>query len=194
MVLRSAAILLLLATPAFAQTSTVIPPAPPVVAAPPAAPAPATPSPSASTPTQIGQTPAQNFDNGSTQPAPATPDQSTLVTAPPPATTAPAIPNTWLPGTSATLGVLNTVDGTSSQVTIQVGGHAVIGDMTVSVLACANRPPTQVPDAAIFLTTAPTASANIAPGFRGWLIRSMPGATVAGDAGEVFRVVNCASS
>ncbi len=192
MFLRTAAILVFAAAPAWAQT--VIPPAPPVVAAPPAAPAPATPPPSASTPTQIGQTPASGFDDGSSQPAPATTDQSTLVTAPPPATTAPAIPNTWLPGTSATLGVLNKVDGTSSQVTIAVGGHAVIGDLTVSVLACATRPPTQVPDAAIFLTTAPTAPQNTAPAFRGWLISSMPGATVAGDAGEVFRVVSCASS
>jgi hypothetical protein len=188
----AAAILLLIAAPAFAQTPTVIPPAPPVVAAPPAAPAPASPPPAAGTPTQIGQTPASNFDDGSSQPAPAAPDQSAVVTAPPPATTPPAIPNTWLPGTSATLGVLNKVDGTSSQVTIAVGGHAAIGDLTVSVLACANRPPTQVPDAAIYLTTAPAAANNAASGFRGWIIQSMPGATVAGDAGETFRVISCA--
>jgi hypothetical protein len=48
-----------------------------------------------------------------------------------------------------------------------------------------------VPDTAIFLATQPTQATNNAAPFHGWIIRSMPGATYAGDAGETFRVIGC---
>ena len=105
----------------------------------------------------------------------------------------PVIPNDWVPGTMVTLGVLNEVDGGTSQVSIPVGGQSEIGDLQVSVQACDIRPPTQLPDAAIFLTVTQAASGNGSPTtlYRGWMLRSEPGATVVGDGSETFRVIGC---
>jgi hypothetical protein len=223
--------LLAVALPAYAQdnSTTVVPLPPPVMAAPAAPQAltapPAAVAPAPVTPTQIGQNPAPGqYDNGDSQPAP---DQSATTAAPaapavPPATTPPQPPNTWLPGTTAVLGVLDKVDGSSSSVTIPpqppntwlpgttavlgvldkvdgssssvtipVGGQAIVGDLQVSVLACANRPATEIPDTAIFISTQNAPGAANSPLYRGWMVRSMPGATVAGDADEIFRVVSC---
>jgi hypothetical protein len=185
------AALLLAALPAYAQDNgvTIVPPPPPIVTSttPPQGAAPITPSPV--TPTQVGQAPPA-YDNGASQPAP---DQSATTATPaaPPATTPPAPPNDWVPGTTAVLGVLNKVDGSTANVTIAVGGQATVGDLQVSVLACVNRPPTEIPDTAIFISTANAPGATNAALYRGWMVRSTPGATVAGDADEIFRVVSC---
>ncbi len=137
-------------------------------------------------------------------PAPAGPPGAAPVPPPAPAPpdVAPVIPNDWVQGKVATLGVLNKVDGSTTQVSIPVGGQSHVGDLQVSVQACATRPPDQLPDTAIFLTVqGATPSSDVAgtggvPVFgttlyRGWMVRSDPGATVVGDGGEMFRVVNC---
>lgn len=111
--------------------------------------------------------------------------------APPPPDVAPAIPNTWLPENTATLGVLNKVDGSTRQVSVPVGGQTVVGDLQVAVQGCVVRPPDQIPDAAIFLSVQPASDASATPVFRGWMVRSTPGAAVVGDAGETFRVIGC---
>lgn len=112
--------------------------------------------------------------------------------APPPPDALPVIPNDWVPGTKVTLGVLNEVDGGTSEVSIPVGGQSQIGDLQVSVQACDTRPPTELPDAAIFLTVTQEAGGNAgATLYRGWMLRSQPGATVVGDSSETFRVVGC---
>jgi hypothetical protein len=150
-----------------------------------------------SPPAPAGNAPAGTVP-GATAPGAA---PSATAAAPPPPDAAPVIPNTWVPGTTATLGVLNKVDGGTSQVSIPVGGQSTIGDLQVSVQACDTRPPDQLPDTSIFLTVQgappqgePASSGVPAAGttlYRGWMVRSTPGATVVGDGSETFRVINC---
>jgi hypothetical protein len=150
----------------------------PIVAPPSEAPS----GPAASTPTVV--TPGAAV--------PATPGQATQAPAAPAiADTAPVVPNTWVAGKTVTIGVLDKVDGSIAQVSIPVGGQQTIGDLQVSVQACVNRPSDQLPDAAIFLTVQSPSDSADAPLFRGWMVRSTPGAMVVGDAGETFRVVGC---
>jgi len=59
------------------------------------------------------------------------------------------------------------------------------------VLACVSRPSAEVPDDAIFVSIQPVVESDGGPIFRGWMLRSLPGATVVGDASETFRVVGC---
>jgi hypothetical protein len=171
------------------QSVIAVPPAPPIVASPPSIPSQVLPAPSALPPPApmpppgLVQTPVPpadtdtNTDNGQT--APATPDQNT-----PPA-------NNWVPGTTAKLGVLNKIDGSVTEISVAVGGQANVGDLQVSVLACVTRPPGEVPDAAIFLAAQNATDNAAAPLYRGWIVRSVPGAAVAGDASEIFRVIDC---
>ena len=165
-----------------AQNSVVIPPAPAIVSAPLANPAPA-PSVAHAPPPGLVQTPSPAAQEADT----ARPDTA----APAMADTAPAIPNNWATGTTALLGVLDKVDGSTSQVSIPVGGQANVGDLQLSVQSCVSRPSGQLPDAAIFLTVQTLADMAGPPLFRGWMVRSTPGATVVGDAGETFRVMGC---
>ena len=198
------ALLLPLSAPAWAQAQSngnsviAVPLAPPVVAAPPTPVAPVAPL--APPPPGLVQTPVPpaNQDVPATQvpnvltgtpPAGAAP-ATAAPTAPPDA--APVIPNTWVPGTTATLGVLNEVDGVTAKISVPVGGQSVIGDLQVSVQACDTRPPNELPDAAIFLTVTPTGGdASSSTLYRGWMVRSTPGATVVGDGSETFRVIGC---
>jgi hypothetical protein len=189
----------LLAGAAWAQDQTptvVVPPAPPIVAAPvaPLTP-PVPPAPQAATPPGLVETPVPSATPDQTAPDA---DQGTPATAANPTPAAPTVPdlaptpdNTWLPANTALIGVLDKVDGSTSQLTIPVGGQATAGDLQVSVQACVTRPPNDIPDAAIYLSVQPAAQSGQAPLFRGWMVRSAPGATVVGDGGVTFRVINC---
>jgi hypothetical protein len=88
------------------------------------------------------------------------------------------------------LGLLNEVDGSTAQVSIPVGGQSTVGDLQVSVQACASRPVGQLPDDTVFLTVK-SADGDATPLYRGWIVRSAPGATVVGNAAETFRVIGC---
>ncbi len=196
-----------LAGAAFAQTlpndgndgAIAVPPAPPIVAAPPSIqpiPAPATPPP----PGLVPATPPADIDTGGSSPdvvAPPTGNigDQTGQTQPTPAAPiqdiAPIPPNTWLPQKTAEIGVLDKIDGSVSEVSIPVGGQSVVGDLQVNVLACMTRPPDQVPDAAVFLGLQSAQNPSAPPSYHGWLVRSAPGAAVAGDASETFRVIDC---
>ena len=187
-----------LPSPPPGLVQTPFPPAAPVA---PAAPeAPVSPSmeavpgtaPIVAPPSEAPAGPAATTPSVVTPGAPATPAPG----APAPATpaiadTAPVVPNTWVPGKTATIGVLDKVDGSIAQVSIPVGGQQKIGDLQVSVQACVNRPADQLPDTAIFLTVQSPSDSADAPLYRGWMVRSTPGAMVVGDAGETFRVVGC---
>ena len=187
MVFRAATIVLALlaGAAAFAQTNNpavnptiAVPPAPAIVAAPagssaaPASPAPQPPPPG------LGQTSVP------TAPGTAAALAATFGIAP-------VMPDTWLPGNTATLGVLDKVDGSTSKISVPVGGQANIGDLQVSVQSCVSRPPDQIPDAAIFLSVQNTAAGANTPLYNGWMVRSTHGATVVGDADETFRVIGC---
>jgi hypothetical protein len=187
--------------PALAQNgaAVAVPPAPvltPAPAAPVAPRAPVAPSfgqvvaPSGADDT--GSAPAGTASAlGAATPNAATAQPGTAAT--PAAPDAPApVANTWLPAGAATLGVLNKVDGSTQTVTIAPGAQATVGDLIVSVQSCLVRPADQLPDAAVFISVQPVGSDAGAAGFRGWMIRSAPGATVVGDAGETFRVIGCA--
>jgi hypothetical protein len=190
-----------------------VPPAPTIVASPsspPMPPAPVTPTPPglvpASPPTDAGDG-SGNADNGTSPdsgssgaaPASGEPDQTGAVSpvggGTPDSTqdqdTIPTPPNTWQPGKTAEIGVLDKVGGGVKEISVPVGGQVVVGDLQVNVLACVIRPPDQVPDAAVFLSLQSTDSPAAPPDYRGWLLRSAPGAAVAGDASEIFRVIDC---
>jgi hypothetical protein len=185
---------------AAAPPAIAVPPAPAIVAAPPSIqpiPAPALPPP----PGLVPATPPADIDTGGSastdQTAPADGSAATgqAATAPTPAAPvqdiAPIPPNTWLPAKTAEIGVLDKIDGSVSTVSIPVGGQSVVGDLQVNVQACMTRPPDQVPDAAVFLALQSTQNASAPPNYRGWLVKSAPGAAVAGDASETFRVIDC---
>ncbi|GLR66823.1 hypothetical protein GCM10010909_15030 [Acidocella aquatica] len=175
----TAVLTLLAGSLAWGQTdnAVVVPPAPPIVSAPLASPAPVAP-PAAQPPPGLVQTQPPPV------PAAAATDSST-------ADAAPATPNNWVVGTTALLGVLDKVDGSTTKISIPAGGQANVGDLQISVQSCVNRPAGQLPDAAIFLTVQPLSNTAGPPLFRGWMVRSTPGATVVGDAGEIFRVMGC---
>jgi hypothetical protein len=201
------ALLVPLSAPAWAQMQNngnsviAVPLAPPVVAAPPTPAAPVAPL--APPPPGLVQTPvppgpvappetaAPNAPAGAAPGATAAGSAPAAPPAPPDAM--PVIPNDWVPGKIATIGVLNEIDGGTAQVSIPVGGQSKIGDLQVSVQACDIRPPTELPDAAIFLSvTQPSGGDGSGTTlYRGWMLRSEPGATVVGDASETFRVIGC---
>jgi hypothetical protein len=176
-----------------------VPPAPAIVAAPPSIqpiPAPALPTP----PGLVQAAPPADIDTGGSAATPAqTPSadgsagqgQTATTPAAPIQDIAPIPPNTWLPAKTAEIGVLDKIDGSVSELSIPVGGQSVVGDLQVSVQACMTRPPDQVPDAAVFLALQSTQNPSAPPNYRGWLVKSAPGAAVAGDASETFRIIDC---
>ncbi len=190
--------LVLLAGAAVAQndqSEIVVPPAPTLVPAQPAAPPPVVPSPPP--PPGLVQTPLPPVVQSSTpqpevNPSASVPASVQTSAAPPaPPDVAPVQPNNWVPGHTAVLGLLNKVDGGTSQLSIPVGGQSTVGELQVSVQACSSRPAGQLPDDAVFLTVQSAGDNGTTPIYRGWMVRSAPGATVVGDAGETFRIINC---
>jgi hypothetical protein len=87
--------------------------------------------------------------------------------------------------------VLNKVDGSISDLSIPVGKQTTAGDLQVSVIACMQRPLDQVPDSAVFLSIQPTTDPSAAPSYRGWMVRSVPAASVVENASETFRLIGC---
>ncbi len=172
-------------TPANLGPAVNVPPPPPIAAAPsPSAtnsPAPtAEPSPP---PPGLVETPVPPADTAASQPNDVTqsvPD------------TAPQQPNNWVSGQTATLGMLDKVDGAVSTLSIPVGQSHDTGSLRVHVLACATRPPDAAPDTAIFVSVHNLkADESAQPLFRGWLLKSDPGAAIVADATDMFRVVGC---
>lgn len=193
---------LLSAGPAWAQnggSEIVIPPAPPLTPEAPSPPPPIQPAPQQPPPGLV-QTPLPPpaGDEGTTPPAPsaappgnATPPPGSTAALPAPPDVAPTQPDNWTQGTTAVLGVLNKVDGSTTQLSLTVGGQAqTTGDLSVSVQACSSRPAGQIPDVAVFLTVSPTQD-GATPLYHGWMLRSAPGATFVGNAGQTFRVIGC---
>ena len=130
--------------------------------------------------------------------------QGSAASMPPAAAQTPRSP--WLPGRNAVLGVLNKEDGAVSRLTVQVGNSVTQGKLKITVLACIMRPDSVAPDAAVFLSVKNNQENHVdnnyqaaglvngAQIFRGWLLRSEPGASVVGDTTDMFRLIGCGSS
>ncbi|MGC9270515.1 DUF2155 domain-containing protein, partial [Acidiphilium sp.] len=120
-------------------------------------------------------------------------------TAPPVATPdAPAaVKPIWDQRAVAVLDVLDKEDGAVHRLRVPVGSSVSEGKLSIAIGACVVRPADMTPDAAIFITvtsstvSADAASSDGAPLFRGWLIRSEPGATVVGNAAVTMRLIGC---
>jgi hypothetical protein len=167
----------------------VIPPAPPLTPEAPPPPAPVQPAPQLPPPGLVQTAPPPAGDT--TAPSSSGAPPASVANQPPPPDVPPTQQDSWTPGTTAVLGVLNKVDGSTAQLQLPVGAQAqTTGDLSVSVQACLSRPAGQIPDAAIFLTVVPTQQGS-APIYRGWMLRSAPGATFVGNAGQTFRVIGC---
>ncbi len=186
----------LCAGPVWAQnggSEIVIPPAPPLTPEAPSSPPPIQPAPQQPPPGLV-QTPLPPSGAGDEARTPAVPSAtppSSTAALPAPADAAPTQPDNWTPGTTAVLGVLNKVDGSTTQLSLSAGGQAqTTGDLSVSVQACSSRPAGQIPDVAVFLTVSST-QGGAAPLYHGWMLRSAPGATFVGNAGQTFRVIGC---
>lgn len=148
-------------------------PAVPVPAPPKAAPAPTTTDTQPLTPL----TPAV--------PTSAAPSAAPASDVPPPAETQ------WVPATSAEIGVLNKVDGSTKILTIPVGGQATTGNVTIAVQACVVRPAGALPNAAVFVTLQTSDEPDDMPIYKGWVVRSVPGATDAETADTALRIIGC---
>lgn len=187
-------------TQALAQSDNgnaiAVPPAPPIVASPPAAPAAPTP-PAAPSPPGLVETPLpppvtpDNTDTGTANGNTDTTDSTSAAPSVPAPAPPPAVQSDWVSGKTAEIRVLDKVDGSIADLTIPVGGQSLSGDLQVSVLACDVHPPGQLPDDAIFVSIQPSADPAAPPVYRGWMVRSVPAASVVGDASETFRVVSC---
>lgn len=179
----------LAAGPAWAQnggSEIYVPPAPAVVPEQPSPPAPVQAQPVP--PPGLVQAMPPGENSAPSQPAAQPP---AAAAGPPPPDVAPTPPDSWTSETTATLGVLNKVDGSTSKMVLKVGGPAQnSGDLSVSVQACLTRPPGQLPDVAVFLTVTPQQQQAV-PLYRGWMLRSAPGATFVGNAGQTFRIISC---
>jgi hypothetical protein len=165
-----------------------VPPPPPIMASPPSPPvssAPAQPVPPGLVQTPV---PPANSDTGT--PAADNGSPPATSTGTPPAAAMP-VSNDWVPGHTAEIGVLDRVDGGIANLNIPVGSQVTSGDLTISVLACVMRPANEIPDAAIFVNVQATGNAAAPPIFHGWMVRSIPAATVVGDSSETLRVANC---
>lgn len=154
----------------------------------------------ASVPTQAvspsgeSSSPVVSTSNGAAPATATTPMPSATAPAPlPPNDVPPAPEANWVYGHVVELGVLNKVEGSTTTLTVPVGGQVVSGDLTVSVQACVNRPPGALPNSAAFITLQSTdaEATPVDPVYRGWIVKSLPGASDAENADEAFRMISC---
>jgi len=123
-------------------------------------------------------------------PLQATPTQPS---APQPTTPAvpqlPAVPNVWIARTATVLQLLDKVNAQSSTMTVKVGQSVGFGSLKVLVRACNVRPPDQPADAAAYLVISD--SHKEAPGFSGWMLRSLPSVSMLEHPIYDVRVLGC---
>ncbi len=81
-------------------------------------------------------------------------------------------PDTWLPRQTAELRVLDKVAAQATPLVLAVGQGAGFHSLTVTVRACAVRPPELPPDSAAFLDIVDSHEGE--PGFHGWMFSGEP--------------------
>jgi hypothetical protein len=85
-------------------------------------------------------------------------------------------PDSWQPRQAGTLRVLNKIDSTLRSVTLQVGATVRVQSLSITLRACAVRPPDLPQDAAARLTIADDRAG--APVFDGWILQNEPAASM----------------
>ena len=85
-------------------------------------------------------------------------------------------PDTWQPRQSGTVRVLNKIDSTLTSLTLHAGQTAHLQSLSITLVACAVRPPDLPADAAAHLAVSD--SRPDAPGFDGWILQNEPAANM----------------
>lgn len=81
-------------------------------------------------------------------------------------------PDTWLPRQAAELRVLDKIGAQATPLVLAVGQGAGFHSLTVTLRACAVRPPELPPDSAAFLDIVDSHEGE--PGFHGWMFSGEP--------------------
>lgn len=81
-------------------------------------------------------------------------------------------PDTWVPREAGTLRVLNKLDSTVSTVTLKVGETTQLQSLSITLKACAIRPPDLPQDSTAHLVI--TDKRADQPGFDGWILHAEP--------------------
>jgi hypothetical protein len=124
---------------------------------------------------------------GAPQPAPPLPPPEMAPQAP--ASSETVTPNKWVPRPLADLQVLDKVEAVTHRVAVPVGQSTRVGSLTITVRACAVRPPDQPPDATGYLVI--TDSRPDEPGFQGWMLANEPWLAVLQSPLYDVRVTGC---
>ena len=98
-------------------------------------------------------------------------------------------PEGWIQRGTAELIALDKVRAQAAPLTVKVGQTVAFHSLQVTVRACAVRPNDVPADATAFLEV--TDSAKGAPGFRGWMIASLPSTSMMQHPIYDLRVVGC---
>ena len=101
----------------------------------------------------------------------------------------PSAPGTWLPRDTADLLVLDKVNAKSAALTLKVGQAADNASLSITLRACAVRPPDQVQDASAYLDVKDSRAG--APGFHGWMFANEPGVSMLEHPVYDIRLVAC---
>lgn len=81
-------------------------------------------------------------------------------------------PGGWVARDTADMVVLNKVDARAISLTLKVGQQADNASLSITLRACAVRPPDQAADSAAFVDIADSRPG--APGFHGWIFANEP--------------------
>ncbi len=130
-------------------------------------------------------------DGTAQAPAAPTPAPPAAPTPAPPAAPTPAPPaaTPWLTKDTAQLQALDKVNSRASLLTVKVGDTAKFGSLTITVKACAIRPPDAPADATAFLII--TDSNPKGNGFSGWMLKATPAVSMLAHPIYDVRVVGC---
>jgi hypothetical protein len=102
---------------------------------------------------------------------------------------APRFPDIWLPRQGASIQALDKVNARHASLTLRLGVPVTFQTLTIMLKACVVRPPDQPTDAAAFLSV--TDSNPEAPPFNGWVIRSVPAASMLAHPIYDLRINGC---